>query len=190
MDLEKMNDFELIRLFQQDVSKSEYVFSKLIKTHNQSIYWHIRRICKNHEQTNDILQNVWIKVWRNLKDFKFESSFYTWIYRISKNETINFLQKEKKYKSIDVDETYLEILAGYEGLENFTAEEISKKLQEAIAILPEKQALVFQLKFFEDMKYSEIAEKLNLSEGGLKASYHHAVTKIQDFLLRQLNLFN
>lgn len=190
MEIEKIKDFDLINLFQKDESKKEFVFTRLVKTHNQSTYWLIRRITKNHEQTNDILQNVWIKVWGNLNNFKFESSFYTWLYRIAKNETINFLKKEQKFKSIDCDEPYLEILAGHEGLQNYSAEEISEKLQEAISILPEKQALVFQLKFFDDLKYSEIAEKLNQSEGGLKANYHHAVTKIQEFLHTKLNLLN
>ncbi|MES2588531.1 MAG: RNA polymerase sigma factor [Bacteroidota bacterium] len=190
MSTEKLDDFALVNLFQQDKSQVEFVFSALLKRHNQVLYWHIRRMTKNHEETNDILQNVWMKVWRHLNDFKNESSFYTWIYRISRNETINFLEKEKKHRSVEVDEAYIEILAGHEGLQNFSADQIVEKLQQAIETLPEKQALVFQLKFYEDLKYSEISEKLNTSEGALKASYHHAVKKIQEFLHLQLNLFN
>jgi RNA polymerase sigma factor (sigma-70 family) len=189
MEFEKNDDFALVGLFQQDNSRAESIFSILMKRHNEILYWHIRRITRNHEETNDILQNVWMKVWRNLNDFKQESSFYTWIYRISRNETINFLEKEKKFRSVEMDEAYIEILAGHDTLQNFSADEISEKLQAAIETLPEKQALVFQLKFFEDLKYSEISAKLNTSEGALKASYHHAVKKIQDFLHLQLNLF-
>lgn len=187
--MEELNDLELINLFLKDAKQVNVVFSKLLKKYNQQIYWQIRRTTKNHDSSNDILQNVWLKVFKNLSKFKQESSFYTWLYRIAHNETINFLTKENKMAHVSVEESYLEIVAGHEKLQNFSAEEISEKLMSAVSQLSEKQALVFQLKFYEDLKYSEISKQLNVSEGGLKANYHLAVKKIEAILLSQLNLF-
>lgn len=187
--MEELNDLELINLYLKDNSQVNYVFSKLLKKYNQQIYWQIRRVTKNHEASNDILQNVWLKVFKNIDKFKQESSFYTWLFRIAHNETLNLITKENKMSHVSVDDTYLEIVAGHEKLQNFSAEEISEKLMSALSQLPEKQAIVFQLKFFEDLKFSEISKQLNVSEGGLKANYHHAVKKIENILLRELNLF-
>ena len=111
----------------------------------------------------------------------------SWMYRIARNETITFLEKEKKNSSIDIDDSLVEIIAGHASLDTHNAEEISELLMKAIEILPEKQALVFQLKYFEDLKYSEISAQLGTSEGALKANYFHAVQKIQDFILSKLN---
>jgi RNA polymerase sigma-70 factor (ECF subfamily) len=112
----------------------------------------------------------------------------TWMYRIARNETLNFLDKEKLRTGVDIDDAMLEIIAGHSGLDTMTSQEIWDVLQNAIATLPEKQAIVFQLKYFEELKYSEISAKLNTSEGALKASFHHAKQKIQTFILNQLNL--
>lgn len=181
-------DQEIITHFKASSANAERVFSELLKKYTEPLYHQIRKITRNHEETNDILQHVWIKVWRHLADFKEESSLFTWLYRIARNETLNFIQREKKHQSVDVDDSFIEIVAGHHVLDNYSEEEVQKQLMNAIQALPEKQALVFQLKFFDDLKYSEIAAKLNTSEGALKASYHIASQKIQEYLLVQLNL--
>ncbi|MGV3631258.1 MAG: RNA polymerase sigma factor [Bacteroidota bacterium] len=181
-------DDELILLFRQDKRHAEKVFSLLMQKYAEPLYYQIRKITRNHEETNDVLQNVWIKVWKNLDDFKQESSLFTWLFRIARNESLNFLEKEKRHRSIDADDAFIEILAGHHVLDNFSEDEVQASLLKAIASLPEKQALVFNLKFFDDLKYSEISQQLNTSEGALKASYHIAVQKIQEILLRELNL--
>lgn len=188
MSVEKFSDQELIALFMQSEKNAEKVFSELMKKYAEPLYYHIRKITRNHEETNDVLQNVWIKVWKNLADFKQESSLFTWIFRIARNESLNFLQAEKRHRSVDVDDSFIEIVAGHHVLDNFSPEDIQQSLLNALAQLPDKQALVFQMKFFDDLKYSEISAKLGTSEGALKASYHLAVQKIQDILLRELNL--
>lgn len=182
------SDQELIALFQQSEKNAEKVFACLLKKYNESLYFHVKKIIRNHEETNDVLQNVWIKVWKNLDDFKQESSLFTWIFRIARNESLNFIKSEKRHRSVDVDTSFIEIVAGHHVLDNFSEEEVQNTLMKAVNSLPDKQALVFQMKFFEDLKYSEISARLNTSEGALKASYHIAVQKIEEFLLRELNL--
>lgn len=178
---------EILDLFAQGGHHSEKAFKLLVKQYSESLYHLIRRYTKNHEHTNDVLQNVLIKVFKNLADFKQDSALYTWLYRIARNESLNFIEKEKRKTGVDIDEPILEIIAGNQAIDNLGAEKISDLLHKAISTLPEKQALVFQLKYFEDLKYSEISSRLNTSEGALKASFHHARQKIEDFLIKELN---
>lgn len=151
------------------------------------MYRQIRGMAKSHELTNDILQDVFVKVYQNLPSFKGESSLYTWMYRIARNETLNFLEKEQRRSGFDMDTPTLEIKAGHSDLDQTDGETISNLLQEAIATLPEKQAIVFQLKYFEELPYHEISKRLGTSEGALKASFFHAKKKIETFILTQLN---
>lgn len=188
MNHEKISDEKLISLFLESEKNAEFVFAELLKNYTQPLYYQIRRMTRNHEQANDILQNVWIKVWQNLAEFKQESSLFTWLFRIARNETLNLIKKEKRHQSVDVDDSFIELVAGHHVLDNFSEEKVQESLMNAISQLPEKQALVFQMKFFDDLKYSEISAKLGTSEGALKASYHIAVQKIEEFLLRELNL--
>ena len=157
-------------------------FSKLVKLYQERLYWHIRNMVKNHDDTDDILQNVFIKVYRNISKFKGESKLYSWLYRIATNESITFLnQKAKKYK-ISNDELSLHLIQNLEADVYFEGDEIQHKLQMAIAILPQKQQQVFNMKYFQELKYREISEILETSEGALKASYHLASKKIEEYL--------
>ena len=180
-------DDEIIDHFLKGGSKAERAFGWLVSKYGELLYHQIRRITKNHELTNDVLQNVLIKVYQNLASFNRDSALYTWMYRIARNETLNYLDKEKRRTGVDLDGPMLEIVAGHGGLDTLGPEKISQILQDAIDTLPEKQALVFQLKYFEDLKFSEISEKLGLSEGGLKANFHLAKKKIHEFLINALN---
>lgn len=183
-----MTDQELVALFKANERNAERVFAELLQKYTEPLYYQIRKILRNHEETNDVLQNVWIKVWKNLGDFKEESSLFTWLYRIARNESINHIQKEKRHQSVDASDSFIEVAAGHHVLDNFSEEEVEQQLMNAINTLPEKQALVFKLKFFDDLKYSEMSAILNTSEGALKASYHIASQKVEEFLLKQLNL--
>jgi RNA polymerase sigma-70 factor (ECF subfamily) len=180
-------DESILELFAQGGTLAEKAFSQLVQKYGETLYSQIRVITRNHEHTNDVLQNVLIKVFQNLSNFKGDSALYTWLYRIARNETLNFLDKEKRRTGVDVDEPILEIIAGHSVLDGVNSEQISSILNEAIDSLPEKQALVFQLKYFDDLKYSEISKKLNTSEGALKANFHHAKQKIEEFVLNKLN---
>lgn len=180
-------DQEILDLFDQGGSSIDRAFQLLVRTYGEILYSQIRRITRNHEQTNDVLQNVLIKIYENLPNFKRNSSLYTWMYRICRNEALNFLEKENRRTGVDLDPPMLEILAGNQTLDTLDAETISDLLNQAIDYLPEKQALVFQLRYFEEMPYSEISKKLTTSQGGLKASFHHAKQKIQEFILNALN---
>jgi RNA polymerase sigma-70 factor, ECF subfamily len=180
-------DTEILNLFRQGASSSEKAFNQISRKYGRQIYWQIRRITKNHDDTNDILQNVFVKIWLNLSSFKENSTLYSWIYRIARNETITFLEKEKRNSSVDLDTALIDIIPGNSSLDAHSADEISALLMMAIETLPEKQSQVFQLKYFEDLKYSEISEQIGTSEGALKANYFHAVQKIQDFIKSKLN---
>ncbi len=180
-------DQEILDLFDRGGSSIDQAFQILVKTYGEILYSQIRKITRNHEQTNDVLQNVLVKVYQNLGDFKRNSSLYTWMYRICRNETLNFLDKENRRTGVDLDPPMLEILAGNQSLDTLDSEKISEMLNRAIESLPEKQALVFQLRYFEEMPYAEISKKLTTSEGALKANFHHAKQKIQEFILNSLN---
>lgn len=175
------DDSILLALF-QDEDTREAAFTALVKKYQQKLYWHIRRMVIEHEDANDVLQLVFIKVWRNLAEFRAEANLYTWLYRIATNETLTWLEKEKKRKavSLDTDEGFMaDKLVAQSG---FDAEKLEWKLQQAIQSLPEKQRVVFSLRYYDEMPYHEMAEVLNTSEGALKASYHHAVKKVETFI--------
>ena len=180
-------DQELLNWFDQGGTDAERAFTRLVEKYGDSLYRQIRLIAKNHEFSNDILQNVLIKVYQNLSGFKQDSSLYTWLYRIARNESLNFIAKEKRRSGVDLDDPVFEIVAGHAVLDNQSPELIESLLMEAIEGLPEKQALVFNLKYFEELKYSEIAIRLQTSEGALKANFHHAKQKIEKFVLERLN---
>ena len=185
--INNLDDKEIIELFNQGGEKSNLAFKHIVNQYGNTLYNQIRGMARCHELTNDILQNVFVKVFQNLSKFKGDSALYTWMYRITRNETINFLEKEKRRSGVDIDAPILEIIAGHDVLDSTSPELITNLLQEALSSLPEKQALVFHLKYFDDLKYREISQRLNTSEGALKASFHHAKQKIEKFILSKLN---
>lgn len=166
----------------QNPKTASKAFEKLVVTYQKQLYFHIRSILQNHDDTDDVLQNVFVKVYRNIGKFKGESKLYSWLYRIASNEAYTFLQQQKnKYKYSD--EAFNDHqLSNLEADIYFDGDEITLKLHKAIQTLPEKQKQVFQMKYFEALKYEEISEILGTSVGALKASYHLAVKKIEEYL--------
>lgn len=181
---QQIDDKELIQAFKNNTLK-ERAYTELIKRYQERLYWHIRRMVVCHEDANDILQNVFIKVWKALADFRADSSLYTWLYRIGTNETLTFIeqQKRKAALSINESETIENIFTNrLKAEQGYDANKIEWKLQKALQSLPEKQKIVFSLRYYDEMPYDKMSEVLDTSEGALKASYHHAVKKIEAFL--------
>ncbi|MBC7554808.1 MAG: sigma-70 family RNA polymerase sigma factor [Taibaiella sp.] len=158
-------------------------FTQLVTKYQERLYWHIRRMVITHEDTNDVLQNVFIKVWRNLNNFREESNLYTWLYRIATNETLSWLDQLKRHVTTSTtgNEDYMSERLTAQA--DFDPSKIEWKLQRAILTLPEKQRLVFNLRYYDEMPYEEMATLLGTSTGALKASYHHAVKKVEASLL-------
>ncbi|MCF6366475.1 MAG: RNA polymerase sigma factor [Bacteroidales bacterium] len=157
-------------------------FNQIVEEYKEQLYWHIRKIVLVHDDADDVLQNTFIKVWRYLENFKGNSKIYTWLFRIATNESITFINKNKK-KAEESFETYEYYLSNtLESDEYFNGDEAQMLLQKAILQLPEKQRIVFNMKYFDEIKYKEMAKILETSEGSLKASYHHAVKKVEEFL--------
>ncbi|NND15762.1 MAG: RNA polymerase sigma factor [Eudoraea sp.] len=157
-------------------------FEVLINTYKERLYWHIRRIVLDHDDADDVLQNTFIKVFRSIDGFKGDSKLYSWMYRIATNESLTFLKQKSRKLGVDSEALQERIANNLQADVYFEGDEIQYKLQQAIATLPEKQKLVFNMKYFEELKYDEISEILETSVGGLKASYHHAVKKIESYL--------
>jgi len=180
-----LNEKELIANL-KSVEKREKAFQLLVKTYQERLYWHIRKIVMNHDDADDILQNVYIKVWRNVDGFREDSSIFTWLFRIATNESLTHLQKQRRHSVISMNEITDSLAESLETDVYFEGSEIEKKLQLAIIQLPDKQRIVFNMKYFDEMKYEEMSEILNTSVGALKASFHFAVKKIEDFLKEDL----
>lgn len=161
-----------------------YGFNLLVRQYQQQVYWLIRRMVIDHDDTDDLVQETFIKVWNNLESFRSDARLYTWIFRIATNEALSFLNKKKRKLIVPLVD-YDRVLSGKlsEG-QGFTGDEIQKKLFEAMLTLPEKQRLVFQMKYFDELKYDEISKILGTSVGALKASFHIAVKKIEEFIKR------
>lgn len=170
----------VLQLKQKDTQAK--AFEMLVNAYKVRLYWHIRRIVLDHDDTDDVLQNTFIKVYRNIDGFKGESKLYTWIYRIATNEALGFLKSKAKLQKMEVDEMMATKATQLKADVHFEGDEIQIKLQEAIATLPERQRLIFNMKYFQEMKYGEISEILETSVGGLKASYHLASKKIEAYL--------
>ncbi len=177
--MKQISDKDILDLL-ENPTQYEKGFRLLMEKYQEPIYWHIRRMVKNHEDANDIVQNTFIKVYKGINKFKQNSKLYTWLYRIATNETITFINRNKKRKSTSIDEE--------NGIENkLIAEEYSdsqrilEHFKKAIEILPERQKLVFNMRYYDEMTYKQISEILEISIGSLKASYHHAVKKIEKY---------
>ena len=178
--MSQITDKELLNLFQNpDTSKQG--FNLIVRNFQERIYWHVRKIVIDHDDANDVVQNTFIKAWKALPNFRGDSKLYTWLYRIATNESITFLKKKRKHLFQSIDEVSLGLSAKIEG-SFFDGDEIEKKLQKAILTLPTKQRLVFNMRYYEEIKYEEMALILDTSVGALKASYHHAKNKIENYL--------
>lgn len=160
----------------------EKAFRSLISQYKERLYWHIRKIVISHDDADDVLQNTFIKIYRNINNFKAESKLFSWMYRIATNEAITFINKRAKQNHLDINEFQFKMAENLEADVYFEGNEIQLRLQKAVAKLPQKQQLVFNMKYFDNMKYKDISEILDTSVGALKASYHHAVKKIEKFL--------
>lgn len=157
-------------------------YRQLIQQYSKPLYNHIRTIVLSHDDTDDVLQNTFIKVFNNLKGFKGESRLFSWMYRIATNEAITFINQKAKKGGITNEEVLQKAVNKLQADDYFEGDALQLKLQHAVAALPEKQQLVFKMKYFQDMKYEEISDILGTSIGALKASYHHAVKKIEDYI--------
>lgn len=177
------SEIQLVRHL-QDEDKRNSAFRELVSTYKERLYWQIRNIVKDHDDTDDVLQNTFIKIFRNIHNFNGNSQLYSWMYRIATNEAINFLNQKAKKLKITSEDLQEQIVANLESDVYFEGNEIQLQLQRAIAILPEKQQQVFNMKYFQELKYKEISNILGTSEGALKASYHIAVKKIKEYLKR------
>lgn len=177
----QIEDRELLQQFRQPDTK-ERAFTSIIKKYQEKLYWHVRRMVVDHDDANDVLQNVFIKVWNALENFREDSQLYTWLYRIATNESLTFLEQQKKKSAISLSDVETGLANKVTADKNFDANRLEWKLQLAIQQLPEKQKLVFNLRYYDEMPYEEMSKVLETSEGALKASYHHAVKKIEEFI--------
>lgn len=175
-------DSELLFQFRNPDTK-ERAYTALIKKYQEKLYWHIRRIVVDHDDANDVLQNVFIRVWNGLENFREDSQLYTWLYRIATNECLTFIEKEKKRAAVSLSDVESGLSEKVKADKDFDASKLEWKLQLAIQQLPEKQRVVFTLRYYDEMPYEEMSRVLETSEGALKASYHHAVKKIEDYIL-------
>jgi len=166
----------------RDGKTQQAAFAELVKEFSEPLYWQIRKIVLNHDDANDVLQNTFIKIWTSVDNFRGDSKLSTWLYRIAINESITFLNKQRSANNISMDDADSFLVSKLEGDEYFDGDEAQLKLQKAILTLPEKQRIVFNMKYFDEMKYEDMSGILETSVGALKASYHHAVKKIEEFL--------
>lgn len=180
-----MEDALILSKF-RDLTTREEGFGLLLQKYQQKVYWHVRRFVLDHDDTDDIVQDIFIKVWKNLENFREDSQLYTWLFRIATNESITFLNKKKQKMMVSLEDENSAYLADtLQDTSYFDGDRAQLKLQEALLTLPDKQRLVFNMKYFEDMKYEEISDVLGTSVGALKASYHHAVKKIEHYFKNQ-----
>jgi len=166
----------------QDPESVQVAFRQLVGEYKERLYWHVRNMVKDHEDTDDILQNTFIKIYRNIGSFKGESKLYSWMYRIATNEAITFLNSKAKKLQVTSEDLQNHLINNLESDIYFEGDEIQLKLQRAIATLPQKQQEVFNMKYFQELKYREMSLILDTSEGALKASYHIAAKKIEEYL--------
>ena len=181
MALTTLSDSELLVEFRNPDTK-EKAFTSIIKKYQEKLYWHLRRMVVDHEDANDVLQNVMIRVWNGLENFREDSQLYTWLYRVATNECLTFLEQQKKRSAVSLSDVESGLENKIKADQNFDGNKLEWKLQLGIQQLPEKQRIVFQLRYYDEMPYEEMSRVLETSEGALKASYHHAVKKIEEYI--------
>lgn len=181
MALTDRSDAELLIQFRNSETK-EAAFTAIIKKYQEKLYWHIRRMVVDHDDANDVLQNVFIRVWNGLENFREDAQLYTWLYRIATNESLTFLEQQKKRSAVSLSDVETGLSNKIKADKHFDPNRLEWKLQVAIQQLPEKQRLVFNLRYYDEMPYEEMSRILETSEGALKASYHHAVKKIEEYI--------
>ncbi len=179
MAKETLDDQEIVTLFQNEATQQK-AFNVLVRKYQERMYWLIRKMVIDHEDANDITQDVFVKVWRSLSKFQGNSQLYTWIYKIATNECLTFLAKKKKRFFFSISDGNKELVQKLESSPYISGDELQIKLQKAILTLPDKQRLVFNMKYYDDLKYEEMSEILGTSVGALKASYHLASKKIEE----------
>ena len=178
--MNNINEKELISRL-QDLNTRRKAFEEVVKAYGEPLYWQVRRMVLDHDDANDLLQNTFIKAWTNLDMFRGDARLSTWLYRIALNECLNFLNKQQAQKNLSIDNEEASVANQLESDPYFDGDETQQLFQEAIHTLPEKQRMVFQMKYFQEMKYEDISDIMGTTVGALKASYHHAVKKIEDF---------
>lgn len=179
--MENLDDDYIIHLF-HDEKREEEAFRLLVNKYKERLYWHIRKIVISHEDSDDILQNVFVKIWQGLKEFRLESKLYTWMYRIATNEALNFLSEKRRKVHGNSDEISGALENTLESDPFFSGDEIQKELQKAVLRLSDRQRLIFNMKYFDDMSYDDMSQVLEVAVGTLKATYHNAVKKIEAIL--------
>lgn len=175
------DDKTLLAIYREPATR-EKGFTAIIRKYQERLYWHVRRLVLDHDDANDVLQNVFVKVWKNLEGFREDAQLYTWLYKIATNECLTFLEKQKKNTSISLSDVETGLSNSLKADTQFDPNKLEFKLQRAILGLPEKQRIVFNLRYYDEMPYEEMSRVLDTSEGALKASYHHAVKKIEEFI--------
>jgi RNA polymerase sigma factor (sigma-70 family) len=176
-----VEDKDLIEKIQNPDTRN-YGFNLLVREYQERIYWHVRKMVIDHDDSDDLVQDIFIKVWKNVDKFREDSKLYTWIYRIATNECLNFLNKKKNKFFLPINDVASELATKIDSGGHITGDEIQMKLQKALLKLPNKQRLVFNMKYFDEMKFKDISEITGTSVGALKASYHLAVKKIEENL--------
>lgn len=179
--MKQFSDEELLQMFSEG-DNPNYAFNLIVRKYQEPVYWHIRRMVVSHEDANDIVQDVFVKAWQGLLKFRKDSALYTWLYRIATNEALSFLKKKKNRFFLPLLDISKQLEETLESDVYYHGSDMEKTIQKAILKLPDKQRAVFNLRYFDEMKYEEMAEVLNTSVGALKASYHHAVKKIEQFI--------
>lgn len=181
-----MTDEEIISLYRE--GKHEQAFGEIVKSYKERLYWHVRTLVGSHEDTDDILQDIFIKIWSALPSFRGEAQLYTWLYRIATNETLNFIKRSRftrLFSSEDASEAALEVP---DRDPYFDGDEAQRLLSVAISKLPPRQRAVFSLRYYDEMKYEDIAKILGSSVNSLKASYHFAYEKVREFIVKKINI--
>lgn len=176
-----MEDQDILRKFADPASRN-VAFNQLVRKYQTKVYWHVRKMVIDHDDADDLTQDVFVKVWKHLENFRQDASLYTWIYRIATNECLNLLQSKRRKFFLPIHDVAAELTAKVEADPGLAGDEIELRLQKAILTLPDKQRLVFNLRYYDEMPYEQMAEVTGTSVGALKASYHHAAKKIEAYI--------
>ena len=178
-----MEDHEILLKFQDPASRNA-AFDQLVRKYQRKVYWHVRKMVIDHADADDLTQDVFVKAWKHLENFRQDAALFTWIYRIATNECLNFLGIKRRKFLLSLTDVGAELAAKVEADPALAGDEIELKLQQAILRLPDKQRLVFNLRYYDEMPYEQMAKVTGTSVGALKANYHHAVKKVEDYVTR------